>query len=165
MSTYQLAQLNVAVMKEPLESPSMADFVGNLDRINALAEQSPGYVWRMQTEEGDATALRPLGDDVLVNMSVWESIEALHRYVYRSDHIEVMRRRREWFDHMKEAYSVLWWVKEGHRPSIAEAIARLEVLRKEGPTADAFTFKANFPPPDEIERSEPFLSADECPAV
>src|SRR6185295_6684425 len=93
MSQYELAQLNIAVMKEPLESPRMADFVANLDRINALAESSPGFVWRFKTDEGNATALRPLGEDVLVNFSVWRDVESLNKYVYKSAHAEIMRRR------------------------------------------------------------------------
>jgi len=94
MSAYELAQLNIALMKEPLESSRMADFVANLDRINALAESSPGFVWRLQTEEGDATALRPLGEDTLVNVSVWRDVGSLNKYVYGSAHVEIMRRRK-----------------------------------------------------------------------
>ena len=97
MSAYELAQLNIALMKEPLESPRMADFVANLERINALAESSPGFVWRLQTDEGDATALRPLGEDTLVNLSVWKDVASLNKYVYQSAHVEIMRRRKEWF--------------------------------------------------------------------
>jgi hypothetical protein len=93
MSAYELAQLNIALMREPLESPRMADFVASLDQINALAESSPGFVWRLQTEEGDATALRPLGEDTLVNVSVWRDVESLNKYVYGSAHVEIMRRR------------------------------------------------------------------------
>lgn len=165
MSAYELAQLNIAVMKEPLESPAMADFVANLDRINALAENSPGYVWRLQTEEGDATALRPLGDDTLVNVSVWKDVESLNKYVYGSAHVEIMRRRKEWFERMREAYIVLWWVPSGHRPSVAEAIARLELLRAKGPTEEAFTFRQAFPPPDAVQPGKPFGFGDECPAT
>src|SRR5258706_2235998 len=113
MSAYELAQLNIALMKEPLDSPGMADFVANLDGINALAESSPGFVWRLQTEEGDATALRPLGEDTLVNVSVWRDVEFLNKYVYGSAHVEIMRRRKEWFERMREAWVVLWWSQEG----------------------------------------------------
>src|SRR5262245_227275 len=165
MSKYELAQLNVALMKEPLTSPTMADFVNNLDRINALAESSPGYVWRLQTEEGDATALRPLGDDTLVNVSVWKDVESLNNYVYRSAHVEIMRRRKEWFDKMREAYVVLWWIPRGHRPTVTEAIARLELLRAKGPTQEAFTFRSAFPPPDAVPQSKGFGFGDECPAT
>lgn len=165
MAAYELAQLNVALMRAPLDAPEMADFVANLDRINALAEDSPGFVWRLQTEEGDATALRSdlLGDNVLVNMSVWSGVEALHAYVYRSAHVEVMRRRREWFERMGEAYVVLWWVPRGHRPSVAEAAQRLQHLRAHGPTREAFTFRQAFPAPD-AERQEGQSLPQECPA-
>lgn len=165
MSNYELAQLNVARMKEPLESPGMADFVANLDRINALAEASPGFVWRLQTEEGDATALRPMGEDTLVNVSVWKDVASLNTYVYQSAHVEVMRRRKEWFERMREAYVVLWWVRKGHRPTTAEAIAKLELLRAHGPTKDAFTFRQAFLPPDAAQPSAPFAFGDECPAT
>ena len=163
MSQYELAQLNIAVMKEPLDSPHMADFVANLDRINALAESSPGFVWRLQTEEGDATALRPLGDSTLVNMSVWEDVAALNQYVYKTAHVEIMRRRKEWFERMSEAHMVLWWVPQGHRPSVVQAVERLQLLRKHGPSADAFTFRHAVPPPDAQEQTISF--GDECPAT
>ena len=165
MSAYELAQLNVAIMKEPLESPGMADFVANLDRINALAENSPGFVWRLQTEEGDATAMRPMGDDTLINVSVWQDVESLNKYVYGSAHIEIMRRRKEWFERMREAYVVLWWVRKGHRPAAQEAISKLEQLRANGPTEDAFTFRQTFLPPDDPRANTPFEFGDECPAT
>jgi hypothetical protein len=165
MSSYELAQLNIAIMKEPLESPGMADFVANLDRINALAESAAGFVWRMQTEEGDATALRPMGEDTLVNMSVWRDVEALHQYVFKSAHVEIMRRRQEWFERMREAHAVLWWVRKGHRPDITEAAARLEQLRAQGPSAAAFTFRQAFPPPDARPEPAPLPLDGECPAT
>ena len=145
---YELAQLNIAVMKESLDSPGMADFVNNLDRINALAEANAGFVWRLQTEEGDATTIRPLGDKTLINLSIWVDIEALNDYVYKSAHVEIMRRRREWFDRMQEAHFVLWWVPAGHRPTVEEALSRLETLQKQGPTALAFNFRHSFQPPN-----------------
>jgi hypothetical protein len=165
MSKYELAQLNVARMKEPLQSPAMADFVANLDRINALAESSPGFLWRLQTEEGDATALRPLGEDTLVNVSVWKDVESLNQYVYQSAHVEIMRRRKEWFERVREAYVVLWWVPLAHRPDVSEATAKLELLRTKGPTQEAFTFRRAFPPPDAAKPSRPFAFGDECPAT
>ena len=164
MSSYELAQLNIAVMKEPLESPGMADFVANLDRINALAEASPGFVWRLQTEEGDATALRPMGENVLVNVSVWKDVASLNDYVYKSAHVEVMRRRKEWFQRMSQAYVVLWWIARGHRPAVEEAIAKLELLRRKGPTPQAFTFRQAFLAPDARQPEAPFAFGDECPA-
>jgi hypothetical protein len=147
---YELAQLNIAIMKEPLDSPGMADFVANLDRINALAESSPGFVWRLQTEEGDATAMRPMGEDTLVNMSVWQDVESLNKYVYRSAHVDIMRRRSAWFERMREAHLVLWWVRRGNRPTVPEAIAKLEQLRAKGPTQEAFTFRHAFLAPRRI---------------
>jgi hypothetical protein len=164
MSRYQLAQLNVARMKEPLESPSMADFVANLDRINALAESSPGFVWRLQTADGDATGFRPLGEDTLVNVSVWKDVRSLNEYVYKSAHVEIMRRRKEWFERMREAYVVLWWIPQGHQPAASEAIAKLELLRAKGPTQDAFTFRNAFSAPDALQPGKPFAFGAECPA-
>ncbi len=148
---YQLAQLNIAAMKAPLDSPLMADFVANIDRINALAERSPGFVWRLKDEygNGNATAFRPFGDDIVVNMSVWESVESLHHYAFRSAHVEVMRRRREWFDRQEQAYAVLWWIPSGHHPDLAEAAQRLAHLRQHGPSAFAFSFQTAFAPPEE----------------
>ena len=153
MSAFELAQLNVGIIKGPMDSPVMADFAANLDRINALAERSPGFVWRLQTEEGNATAIRPFEDaNMLVNMSVWRDLESLNEYVYRSAHMEVLRRRREWFEQMREAFLVLWWVPKGHRPNVTEAIAKLDLLRGNGPTAEAFTFRQAFPAPDSDQR-------------
>jgi hypothetical protein len=165
MSRYQLAQLNVALMKEPLESPSMADFVANLDRVNALADHAPGFVWRLQTDEGDATSLRPMGDDMLVNMSVWENSESLRDFVYRSGHVEVMRRRKEWFERMDEAYVVLWWVPRGHLPSPEEAQERLMHLRRHGPGPYAFNFRVSFPAPDAPGTLATAFAGEECPAL
>jgi Domain of unknown function (DUF3291) len=166
MSRYELAQLNVGIIRAPMDSPIMADFAANLDRINALADGSPGFVWRLQTEAGDATAIRPFeNENNLVNMSVWRDLESLRQYVYRSAHIEIMRRRREWFEPMREAYMVLWWVPTGHRPDVTEAIAKLETLRKAGPGPEAFTFGQAFPPPDAPQNQTPADLGDECPAT
>jgi hypothetical protein len=166
MSRYELAQLNIGVIKGPMDSPVMAEFAANLERINALAERSPGFVWRLQTEEGDATALRPFeNENTLVNMSVWRDLAALNQYVYGSAHVEIMRRRREWFERMKEASLVLWWVPQGHRPTVGEAIAKLELLRAKGPRPEAFTFRAAFPPPDAAPDAAPLGFNDECPAT
>ena len=144
---YHLAQVNIAVMRAPLDDPVMAGFVARLAEINALADQSPGFVWRLQTEEGDATSLRPYTDSrILLNLSVWESVESLKDYVYKSAHGEVMRRRRQWFEQFEGMYMALWWVKAGHVPTVAEAKQRLEHLREHGETPRAFTFKRLFPP-------------------
>lgn len=147
MAVYQLAQLNIAMMKAPLDSPELADFVANLERINALAEQSPGYVWRLQDEAGDATAIRPFGAEVLVNMSVWQDVQSLSDYVYKSAHTEMLKRRREWFERVEQAHQVLWWVPEGHRPTVQEAAERLAQLREHGPGELAFTFRQAFAAP------------------
>jgi len=166
MSAYDLAQMNIGIIKGSMDSPVMADFAANLERINALAESSPGFVWRLQTEEGDATAIRPFeNENMLVNMSVWRDVESLNKYVYSSAHVEIMRRRREWFERMGEAFLVLWWVRKGHRPSVAEGIARLEVLRRSGPTAEAFTFRQAFPPPDAAPAQGTVALGDECPTA
>lgn len=147
MSSYHLAQLNIAKMKYPAEAPEMADFMNNLDRINALAEQSPGFIWRLQTEEGDATGIDFFGPDILINMSVWKDSKSLHEYVYRTSHAQIMSRRKEWFERFEDSYTVLWWIPEGHTPTLGEANDRLELLRAAGPTAEAFTFKQDFSVP------------------
>ncbi|MGA2363991.1 MAG: DUF3291 domain-containing protein [Steroidobacteraceae bacterium] len=166
MSAYELAQLNVGIIRGPMDSPVMADFAANLERINALAERSPGFVWRLQTEDGDATAIRPFEDEnMLVNMSVWRDVDSLNSYVYSSAHVEVMRRRREWFERMTEAFLVLWWVAKGHRPTVAEGVAKLEILRTKGPTPEAFSFRKAFPPPDAALSLPPAIFGDECPAT
>jgi len=164
MGDYELAQLNIGIAAAPLDSPQMADFMNSLDRINALAEASPGFVWRLQTEEGNATALRPLGDETMVNMSVWKDVASLNAYVYRSAHVEIMRRRKEFFKPIDKAVLVLWWVPAGYRPSTEEAFAKLELLRAKGPTPEAFTFRKTFPAPDAAQ-SEGASFRDECPAT
>ena len=137
-----LAQLNVARLLAPLDTPQLAEFVAALDPINALADGSPGFVWRLQTEDGDATAVRMFDDDMLiVNMSVWESREALHAFVYDTDHVAVMRRRREWFARMAETYLALWWIPAGTVPTVPDAQERLVHLREHGPSPRAFTFR------------------------
>ena len=146
MSRYQLAQLNLAKMKFAIDHPEMSDFVARLDAINALADASPGFVWRLQTDDGDATGIDFFGTDALVNMSVWKDIESLHGYVYRSAHNEVMALRKQWFERMSESYSVLWWITDGQLPTLEEASERLDCLRELGPSARAFTFKQAFAP-------------------
>lgn len=166
MPAYELAQLNIGVIKGPIDSPVMAEFVANLERINALAERTPGFVWRLQTEEGNATAIRPYPDNesMAVNLSVWKDVDALRRFVFQSDHVEIMRRRREWFVPMDQAFLVLWWVPKGHIPTIEEAKARLELLRRKGPTVEAFTFRQSYAPPD-ARQTPPVEFGDECPAA
>ena len=166
MSTYELAQLNIGIIRGPMDSPIMAEFAANLDRINALAESSPGFVWRLQTPEGNATAIRPFdNENMLINMSIWQDADSLRKFVYRSAHADILRRRREWFEKISEAILVLWWVPRGHRPSVEEAIARLELLRRKGPHAEAFTFRETYPPPDAQASERPGGFEDECPAT
>ena len=165
-SGYQLAQLNIGIIRGPIDSPVMAEFAANLDGINALAERSPGFVWRLQTEEGNATAIRPYpeNENMAVNLSVWKDVDSLRRFVFQSGHVEIMRRRREWFVPMDQAFLVLWWVPTGQVPTIEEAKARLELLRRKGPTAEAFTFRQAYPPPD-APQADPEVFGDECPAA
>jgi hypothetical protein len=141
-------------MKGPLDGPVMAGFVARLDEINALADKSPGFVWRLQTSEGNSTYLRPYDDDrILFNMSVWETIEALRQYVYRTAHAEMFRQRQAWFEKFEGAYVALWWAPAGHTPSIDEAKERLAYLEAHGPTQFAFTFKAAFPPDEQFQQA------------
>ena len=161
--SFHVAQVNIALPKAPVDSPLMADFMALLDPINALADASDGFVWRLQTDEGNATSIRPFEDErLMVNLSTWESVEAMREFVYRSVHVEVMRRRRKWFEHMR-LYMALWWVPAGHIPSVEEAKDRLAHLREHGPTPQAFTFREPFGPPD---GSDAPLVDDElgCPA-
>ncbi|MEU2060921.1 DUF3291 domain-containing protein [Streptomyces sp. NPDC013455] len=139
-----LAQLNVATLRHPLDDPRMAPFVDMLDPVNSAADGAPGFVWRL-VEEGtaDATGLRPAGDDVIVNLTVWQTREALWDFTYRSGHLEAMRRRREWFERHVEAHLVLWWVPAGHLPTVGEALERLAHLRAHGPSPRAFTFASS----------------------
>jgi heme-degrading monooxygenase HmoA len=150
---YHVAQVNIARMLAPLEDDLMADFVARLDEINALADSAPGFIWRLQTGEGNATYLRPYDDDrILFNMSVWQSLDALQAYVYSSDHTDVMRQRLRWFERPDQMHLALWWVEAGHIPSVDEAKAKLASLQQHGPTAEAFTFKRPLPPPVAVQQ-------------
>jgi hypothetical protein len=134
-------------MLAPLESPVMSEFLANLESINALAERSPGFVWRLQSAGGDSTSIRAFDDPlVLVNMSVWESIDALHDYVYRSAHGGVARKRRQWFEPLREPYYALWWVPRGHTPTVEEGKERLSHLARHGASAHSFWFGLAFGP-------------------
>jgi len=146
---WELAQLNVGHMKGPLDSPVMTDFAASIERINALADAAPGFVWRPRSDAGDDTAVpSSVGGNVIVNLSVWRDLESLRRYVYESGHLDMLRRRREWFEHPGEAFQVLWWVPRGHRPALTEAFDRLARLRRDGPGAEAFDFRHAYPEPD-----------------
>jgi hypothetical protein len=145
MTDYHLAQVNIAKMRAPIDSPIMAEFVAQLDAINAVAEAAPGFIWRLQSEEGNATSIRVFDDPMLIiNMSVWESVEALFEYTYRSDHVDIFRRRGDWFERMETPHMALWWIPAGHIPTPQEAKDRLALLEREGATPLAFTFKRRF---------------------
>ncbi len=146
--SHHLAQVNIAKFLKPVEDPANADFVSNLDRVNAVAEAQPGFVWRLKGDGNDATSYRPFDDpNLAVNLSVWVDLDSLMTFVYRdAAHRDIMRRRREWFDRM-EFFMALWWVPAGHIPTIDEAKAKLDLIARLGPTADAFTFRQTFPAP------------------
>ncbi len=150
MNTHHLAQMNIARMRAPLTDPVMAGFVAQLDAMNALADRTPGFVWRLE-EHGlhapDEALLAYAADSILVNLSVWEGVEPLQSYVYHSAHGGLLRQRRDWFEKMEERWVVLWWVPAGHRPTAVEGRARLTHLLAHGMTAHAFNFKQTFPPP------------------
>jgi Domain of unknown function (DUF3291) len=167
MSQFELAQLNIGIIRGPMDSPIMAEFAGNLAAINAVADGSPGFVWRLQTEDGNATGLRPFADNdmLLVNMSVWCDLDSLVKFVYRSGHAGIMRRRAEWFERMAEAFLVLWWVPQGHRPTIEAAKAKLTLLRAKGASAEAFTFGKAFPAPDAPAACSSIAFGGRCPAA
>jgi hypothetical protein len=160
---FHLAQANVARCRAPLDAPVMRDFVELLPAINALADASPGFVWRLQTEDGDATAIRVYDDPLVIfNMSVWTGLAELKQYVFRSSHLHALRRRRDWFERMDPA-SVLWWVPAGCRPDALEGKARLERLAADGPSPEAFTFTQPYPPPDAPDLEVSHVR-DACPA-
>jgi heme-degrading monooxygenase HmoA len=147
---YHLAQVNIGRARAAMDDPLMHGFVSQLAAINALADSSPGFVWRLQTEDGDATALRPYADErILVNMSVWESAAALKDYVYSGDHVAVMRDRRQWFEHFSGVYMALWWIPAGSLPTVDEAKQRIDHLQLHGETPYAFSFRRLFAAPEE----------------
>jgi hypothetical protein len=164
---FHIAQVNVGRIRGPLDGSVMAGFMQRLDEINALADRSPGFVWRLQTNEGNATYFRPYehDDQILLNMSVWESIEALKNYVYRTAHAELLRHREEWFEKFAGVYMALWWVPAGHVPGIDEAKKRLAHLEKHGPTQYAFTFKNVFQPDEEFQKGIDWGAFQPCASV
>lgn len=146
--TYHIAQINVGRLRYETDDPRLSDFMINLDRINAQAETSPGFVWRLEDDSGNATAIRVYDDPrIALNMSVWDTIEALQAYAYRSEHVQFFRRRAEWFEDFGAPYLALWWVPVGHLPEASEGKERLQHLATHGPSPHAFTFKDRFQPP------------------
>lgn len=162
---FHIAQVNIGRIKAPLEDPVMAGFVAKLDEINALADRSPGFVWRLQNETGNATYLRPYDDDrILFNMSVWESVEQLKNYVYQTAHAELLRQRQHWFEQFEGVYLALWWVPAGHIPSINEAKKRLAYLEQHGASQYAFTFRKILPPDEPFLKAFDWGSFEPCPS-
>ena len=150
MTDWHLAQLNVGTARYDLEDPGMAGFMNRLDEINAIAEESPGFVWRLQSDSGNATDIDVgRGDRFIINLSVWESVEALFEFAYRTAHQQLLTQRREWFEHPGAPYQVMWWVPTGHEPTIEEGLAKLDELIENGPGPEAFTFRSRYPAPDE----------------
>lgn len=159
-----LAQVNIARMRGALDDPVMRDFVARLEEINALADGSPGFVWRLQTEAGNATYLRPYDDErIIVNMSVWETVEDLRHYVYGGGHADVLRRRHDWFERLETPVVALWWIPAGHVPSIDEAKKRLAHLQERGPSPFAFSFRSLFPPDEKFVRTTDWSAFEPCP--
>jgi Domain of unknown function (DUF3291) len=158
---FHLAQVNIGRLRAPMDDPMMDGFRSQLDPINALADRSPGFVWRLQTEEGNATSIRPYADDdrMAINLSVWESLDALQQFVYKTVHVGPLRDRKQWFEPIDEPILALWWIPAGHVPTVAEAQDRLRLLKERGPSADAFTFRKPFPPPGVDRAIEPLDAA------
>ena len=141
----KLAQLNIALAKYPLDAPEIKEFVDNLELVNGIAESSEGFVWRLKDGSGDATNIQAFDDpNMIVNMSVWDSVDSLKNFMFRTHHRDFMRRKGDWFHRLPEDTYVLWWIEEDHIPTLEEAIERLEHLREIGDTPYAFTFKTNF---------------------
>lgn len=164
MTLYHLAQVNIGRFRAPIDSPIMEGFRVQLDPLNAMADATPGFVWRLQTEDGNATAVRPYASDDLmaINMSVWESLEPLQQYVYKSQHVGTLRDRGQWFERIEGPVLALWWIPAGHIPTVAEATERLAHLKEHGPTPHAFTFRTPFPAPDDSADGIEGLDAEFC---
>ena len=163
MKRYQIAQVNIGRILAELDDPVMAGFVNRLEEINALADASPGFVWRLIVENGNATYLRPFGDPrMLLNMSVWETAEQLRHFVYKTVHVELLRERHAWFEKLAGVYTALWWVPGGHVPSVDEAKRRLEHLEAHGPTEFAFTFQSVVPPSEDFQDTIDWASFRPC---
>ena len=142
---YHLAQINIAQALAEMDDPIMHGFVSRLDEINALADNAPGFVWRLQTDEGDATSLRVFDNPMLIiNMSVWRSVQDLKDFTYKTMHVEIFKERKKWFSKLGKPHMALWWVPKGHVPTLDEAKERLEHLTQHGPSEEAFTFSKVF---------------------
>ncbi len=144
--THHLAQINIGRLIAPVEDPKIAEFVAQLDPVNALADTAPGFVWRLESSSGNATDI-VYNDDpfVIVNMSVWESVEALRDFVYKSNHLDVLRDRAKWFEKMEKPHYCLWWIPSTHIPTVAEGRERLEHYQQYGATPFSFWFSKLYP--------------------
>jgi heme-degrading monooxygenase HmoA len=163
MGSFHLAQVNIGRLLAGLEDPMMEGFRSQLDPINALADRAPGFIWRLQTEDGNATAIRPFDDErMAINLSVWESLEALQQFVYASEHVAPLRGRKQWFEPIEGPILALWWIPAGHIPPVTEAKERLEHLKVHGPSRHAFTFRTAFPAPDASSGDVTTLDATFC---
>jgi hypothetical protein len=169
---YELAQVNIGRLVAPVDDPQLSGFMTALDPINAVADAAPGFVWRLQTEDGNATAIQAFSWDiagsagVILNMSVWTDVEHLAAFVYGELHRQILRRRREWFEPMKESFIACWWVPAGERPTTDDAEDRIRYLREHGPTPRAFTLREHYPPPDAAHADAAQPGSDDwlCPA-
>ena len=165
--SWQLAQVNIGRLQARLDAPELRPFMEALDPVNAVADRSPGFIWRLQTEDGNATAVQAftwdVGDSVgvIINMSVWIDVAHLTAFVLGDDHRAILRRRREFFERMPEAYLACWWVPAGHVPTTDEAEERIRHLRAHGPTPYAFTLRHHYPPPDAAQPHQPLLNDDD----
>jgi hypothetical protein len=148
MTQFHLAQINIAKARDTMDSETMKGFADRLDEINAIADKASGFVWRLQTQNGDATSIQAFTDpNLLVNMSVWEDVDSLKKYVYKSSHVELVRDRDAWFSKIRQAHQTLWWIPAGHIPTVEEGKARLQHIEEKGPTEHAFSFAKPFDVP------------------
>jgi hypothetical protein len=149
MRTYHLAEINIARMKGvDINDPIMKEFVENLDAVNQIAEKSEGFVWRLKDENNNATSLNPYDDEqIIINVSVWKSMETLEEFMYRTFHAEFLKRRKDWFTSFGKAHTAMWWIPAGHLPTLEEAVGKLDLLQKNGASQDSFDFRNKFPAP------------------
>ncbi len=153
MPGYHIAEINIAKMKGVnINDPIMKEFADNLDEVNRIAEKSEGFVWRLKDDNNNATNFNPYNDvQIIINVSVWTSIETLEQFMYRTFHSEFLRRRKEWFITYGTAHTAMWWVPQGHIPSLQEAVEKLDYLQQHGPSPLSFDLKNKFPAPEDFK--------------
>jgi hypothetical protein len=163
MSLWHVAQMNVGTLLYPTDDSRVAEFMNALDRVNRMADAAPGFVWRLQSQQGNATDIKVSDDPrFIVNMSVWESVEALFDFVYRTSHRDIMAKRRRWFERPTGAYLVLWWIAAGSVPTAEEGLERLRRLERNGPSSYAFDFRSKFAPPGNIAPPQDMQPQPHC---